>query len=125
MNAGIGIGIVGCGLIGHKRAVNMPPRARLVACHDIDPRRAESFGNQFGVDVAATLDDLVKRDDIQLVIVATVHDAWSHAKPPERGRRATNALSSTGMSQKAVCSSANARSTSPKSDRTRSMRWLP
>ena len=75
MNAGIGIGIVGCGLIGHKRAVNMPPRARLVACHDIDPRRAESFGNQFGVDVAATLDDLVKRDDIQLVIVATVHDA--------------------------------------------------
>ena len=70
-----GIGIVGCGLIGHKRAVNLPQTARLVACHDIDAERATNFGAHFGIEVSPTLDDLVKREDIQLVIVATVHDA--------------------------------------------------
>ena len=70
-----GVGIVGCGLIGHKRAVHLPPNAQLVACHDIEAPRAETLGSHFGIEVAATLDDLVKRDDIQLVIVATVHDA--------------------------------------------------
>jgi predicted dehydrogenase len=69
-----GIGIVGCGLIGHKRAANLPAEAHLVACHDIDPLRSAAFGEQFGVEVVPTLDALVKRDDIQLVVVATVHD---------------------------------------------------
>jgi predicted dehydrogenase len=75
MGAGIGVGIVGCGLIGEKRAVNLPHTASLVACHDIDTERAATFGARFGADVCSTLDDLVKRDDIQLVIAATVHDA--------------------------------------------------
>ena len=70
-----GVGIVGCGLVGHKRAVNLPNTARLVACQDIDAKQAATFGTHFDIEVSPTLDDLVKRDDIQLVIVATVHDA--------------------------------------------------
>ncbi len=71
----IGIGIVGCGFIGHKRAANLPPGARVVACHDIDPARAAAFAAHVpGIEVARGLDELVERDDIDLVMIATTHD---------------------------------------------------
>lgn len=70
----IGVGIVGCGFIGQKRAANLPTGTTLVACHDTDSGRAHTLAAAHDdVTVAATLDELVARDDIHLVIAATVH----------------------------------------------------
>jgi predicted dehydrogenase len=68
------VGIIGCGVVGRKRALALAG-ARLVACADVDSRRAESLaGTQPGVEVVAWA-DLVGRSDIDAVIVATTNDA--------------------------------------------------
>ncbi len=73
------VGLVGCGLIGAKRArVLAEPRfeSRLVAACDIDRARAEQLAAQHaGCVVEADTAALLARADIDLVIVATTHDA--------------------------------------------------
>lgn len=69
-----GVAIVGCGLIGQKRAKALAG-ARLVACADIDPTRAQALARATG---AAGIPDwraAVDRPDVSLVIVATTNDA--------------------------------------------------
>jgi predicted dehydrogenase len=73
----LGVAIIGCGLIGRKRAAALT-RARLVACVDVDLERA--------LQLAATVPDaeasdswqpIIVRDDVDVVIVATTNDALS------------------------------------------------
>jgi predicted dehydrogenase len=68
-----GVGIVGCGLIGRKRAAALGG-ARLAACADTDAGRARALAATSG---AAVCDwrDLVRRADVGLVVVATTNDA--------------------------------------------------
>ena len=69
------VGIVGCGLIGQKRSKALAG-AQLIATADIDRARAESLANSVDGAVAVdSWDELVKRDDIDIVIVATTHGA--------------------------------------------------
>ena len=73
------IGIVGCGLIGRKRLANLPPGATVVVCHDVDPRRvtelAEHATGRTPIRVTTTADELFARADVDLVLLATTHDA--------------------------------------------------
>lgn len=73
------VGLVGCGLVGGKRArVLLDPRAdsRLVAVTDVDPARAHTLAAAHaGCDVERNAAALVARPDVELVIVATTHDA--------------------------------------------------
>jgi predicted dehydrogenase len=77
VTATTGVGLVGCGLIGRKRMMQLPGTARFVACFDTDRERAEALVAETEGKAAAekTLDNLLSRDDIDLVVVATVHDA--------------------------------------------------
>jgi len=69
------VGIVGCGLIGQKRARALAGR-RLVACADIDSARASQLASQHaGCEALSGWEQLVQRPDLGLVIVATAHDA--------------------------------------------------
>jgi predicted dehydrogenase len=69
------VGIVGCGLIGQKRA-NALGEATLAATTDIDIARAKALAGQYGgVEVVQSWETLVKRDDLDIVIVATTHAA--------------------------------------------------
>ena len=70
----IGIGIVGCGAIGLKRAGAVGQAARLVACADIDIDRARSVAPG---SARATSDwrEVVDASDIDAVVVATPHDS--------------------------------------------------
>lgn len=68
------VGLVGCGLIGRKRAAALGP-ARLVACADRDPARAEELARIYGAEVCADARALAERRDVDLVIVATPHNA--------------------------------------------------
>jgi predicted dehydrogenase len=67
------VGIVGCGLIGRKRAESLGPGDRLVGCADLVPQAAEGLAGDFGARPFARLEDLLELEP-QVVIVATSHD---------------------------------------------------
>ena len=72
---GAGIAIVGCGLVGQKRARALGS-ARLVACADADLSRAEALARSArGARAFASWRDAVTRDEVDVVIVATTNDA--------------------------------------------------
>jgi predicted dehydrogenase len=74
----IGVGIVGCGVVGAKRAraVAADPGSRLVAVADVDRERAERLASEHPPCLAADhWDAVLARDDVNLVIVATTNDA--------------------------------------------------
>jgi predicted dehydrogenase len=69
-----GVGIVGCGLIGQKRA-NALGTGRVVACCDIAGDRAQTLARSRGAAVCGDWRELVKRSDVDIVIVATTNEA--------------------------------------------------
>jgi len=69
-----GVGILGCGLIGRKRAGSLGP-ARLVACADLNPARAAALAETVAGAVATDPAGLVARPDLDVVIVAVTNDA--------------------------------------------------
>jgi predicted dehydrogenase len=71
----VGVAIIGCGLIGLKRARALPG-AKLVVCSDKIKEQADSLVAAFpGCDSTADWKSAVQRNDVQVVIVATTHDA--------------------------------------------------
>jgi len=70
------VGIVGCGLIGHKRAEALGRLATLVACADVQLSRAQALAKQHG-DSCFAFDDwkALLEQDLDIVIIATSHDA--------------------------------------------------
>ena len=69
------VGIIGCGLVGRKRASALGD-SRLVACADLARERAETVARAVPgqVQVLTEWRALVDRPDIDVVIVATSHD---------------------------------------------------
>lgn len=69
----LGVAVVGCGLIGAKRAAALGPAERLLGCHDIDAGATRALAERHGAVACVTLSELLQmRPDV--VIVATVHD---------------------------------------------------
>lgn len=74
----LGVGIVGCGLIGQKRAKalkSLSKEYKLIAAFDKDPVRAASLAQTHSAVAAATLDDLLANTAIQVVVIATLHNS--------------------------------------------------
>ena len=72
----LGVSIVGCGLIGRKRAAALGEGARLVACADMDIQRARSLASTHpGVQAVDSALAAIDRPDVDLVMVATTNDA--------------------------------------------------
>jgi predicted dehydrogenase len=71
----VNIAIVGCGLVGRKRAAALGPH-RLVACADIDTKRAEALARDHpGCVPTREVDHAINHPDVDAVIVATTNDA--------------------------------------------------
>ncbi len=66
------VGIVGCGLVGHKRAAALGGD-ELVACFDIDARAAEALAEGYGGSACRSLDELLAHG-LEVVVVAVPHD---------------------------------------------------
>ena len=80
----VGIGVIGLGRLGQVRARALANRvggARLVAVTDIDSALAESTATRFGAVAVRSAAELVARDDIDGVVVAT--PTWIHVEPVE------------------------------------------
>lgn len=69
------IGIVGCGLIGKKRANALGLQGKLVACADLDLARAEKLAQKTNARAYQDWRQLVSSPEVDMVIVATLHDS--------------------------------------------------
>ena len=70
----IGAAIIGCGLIGRKRAAAMAVAGmELRAVHDVDRQRAESLAGEFGAEVADSAAKAFSTAGVEVAIVATLH----------------------------------------------------
>lgn len=73
----LGVAIVGCGLIGQKRAKALAG-CRLTACADLDTRRAEALARtSAGAVATADWRAAIDRADVDIVVVATTNEALS------------------------------------------------
>jgi phthalate 4,5-cis-dihydrodiol dehydrogenase len=68
----LGVAIFGAGRAGHghARAIEQTPDAHLVAVFDADRERADAFAEKHGCQAFTNSDDVLKRDDVDLVMVA-------------------------------------------------------
>ena len=87
----IGFGMIGAGRIGQLHADNIVanPRAKLVTVSDVFPEAAQSLAQKTGAGVA-TVEEMLARDDVQAVFVASSTD--THANFIEAGARAGKAV---------------------------------
>lgn len=67
------VGIVGCGAIGMKRALNIG-RGSVAGCVDIEMARAKKIADLTGASIFKTSEDLVSSNEVDIVIVSTLHD---------------------------------------------------
>jgi len=67
------VAIIGCGLIGQKRAKALGG-ARLTVCCDVDEARAGTLARLHSATVSTDWREVVARPDVDLVIIATTHD---------------------------------------------------
>jgi len=72
MSDSLGVGIVGAGLIGTKRAeaIVATGEGRLVAVADIDRNRAETLARKYGAEAVANWKDLILRKELGAIVVA-------------------------------------------------------
>ena len=86
----LGVAIVGCGLIGQKRAKALAG-SRLVACADVMLARAESLARTTSGAVAtADWRAAVDRPDVDLVVVATTNSGSPQLPKPPLMRASTS-----------------------------------
>ena len=75
LNSPLGVAIVGCGLIGRKRAAALAG-AHLVACADMEPARAKALAKEHADAVAVDRwEDAIQRPGVDIVVVATTNDS--------------------------------------------------
>jgi predicted dehydrogenase len=65
--------IVGCGLIGAKRAAALAPEDELLACYDVNQQAAQGLAELYDARACATLEELLATGP-EVVVVAAVHD---------------------------------------------------
>ena len=69
-----GIGIIGCGLIGQKRAKALGD-GRLLACADINEAKAKVVAGSSGAKVFTDWRELLALPEIEIIVIATLHDS--------------------------------------------------
>lgn len=75
MSKKFSVGIIGCGLIGVKRANSLGENAKLIACADIDESKAKSLANIFDAQFFSDWHKVLELPDIDIIIVATTHNS--------------------------------------------------
>lgn len=71
----LGVGIIGCGLIGQKRAAALGFGGYVVACADINLSRAEQLAGRFSAKAYSNWQDLITLPEVDIVVIATLHDS--------------------------------------------------
>ncbi len=74
MSSQLRTAIIGCGLIGQKRARSVQGRAVIKACCDIDGTKAGALAKSCGAEGSTDWTETVTREDVDAVFVCTTHD---------------------------------------------------
>jgi predicted dehydrogenase len=69
------VSIIGCGLIGMKRAAALSEDTQLIGCYDIDQEKCKAFAEKFRISAYNSLDTLFLSEKLDFVIIATRHDS--------------------------------------------------
>jgi predicted dehydrogenase len=69
------IGIIGCGVIGGRRAAALPEGCTLVGCFDTDQAKAQEFAAKHGGVAYSDLAALLSQSKAQAVMISTVNSA--------------------------------------------------
>ena len=72
----LNVGVIGCGLIGHKRAEAIGSKNQLIACFDVVSDASTNFANKFGCLACKSLDEFFHQK-LDVVFVSTVHESLS------------------------------------------------
>src|ERR1700730_1146625 len=70
----LGIAIIGCGLIGNKRAGSLPQGALKLAC-DLDSAKASALVAKYGGQVATKTSEVVRHAEVDVVLVSAANAA--------------------------------------------------
>ena len=68
------IGIIGCGLIGYKRAKSLGPKGKLIACADPNISQAKRIARNKKVKIFTNWKKLLEIKEIDIVIISTPHN---------------------------------------------------
>jgi len=71
----IGLGIIGCGLIGNKRAKALGSSFKLIGCYDAFKERADRLANEHHARAYSSTSLLLRDPTIQAVVISTLHDS--------------------------------------------------
>lgn len=74
----LNVGIVGCGLIGGKRAQAIKKISNLVACFDSDLRKTKEFAKTFNCKNSDSLQDILDNKEIDVLFISTRHDSLAN-----------------------------------------------
>lgn len=90
--APLGVGLIGCGDVAprHASAISEADGVRLVACMDVLESPANSLGEEFGVPHTTSAEALVRREDVDLVVIAT--PPFTHLGLTEKAAAAGKAI---------------------------------
>lgn len=67
--------VIGCGLIGRKRAMAFSDHVELVGCFDENSSVGDSFAKEFNTTNFVSLVELLSIPDLNFVVIATRHDS--------------------------------------------------
>ena len=65
------VGIIGCGLIGNKRALSISSSDNLISVCDTDTNKAKSLAKKTGSIFHQNYKDLIKSNEIEVIIIST------------------------------------------------------
>jgi predicted dehydrogenase len=71
----LNVAVIGCGLIGRRRAKAMEGLANLSACYDVNNKAAIQFANDFKCLVADSIESILDNEGIDVIFIATRHEA--------------------------------------------------
>ena len=84
----LNVGLIGCGLIGRKRAEALSGLANLSICYDLDLRASTKLSKDFSCASAENIDLILNNPEIDVIFIATRHDSLSllSKKAIEKGK---------------------------------------
>jgi predicted dehydrogenase len=68
------VGIIGCGMIGHKRSISLDEGSQVSVCCDIQLSKAKQLAEEFGGDVCEQWQQVVDSDEVDILVIATTHN---------------------------------------------------
>jgi len=69
-----GVGIIGCGLIGLKRANSINDKSEIRFFCDIEIKKAKSYANKFKCSFTSNWKELIDSINVDIVIISTTHN---------------------------------------------------